>query len=114
MKKNLFNSLNKNTRTIMQGIDTKNMEFTSLASYVGKVVAVKGFFFTEGNYGKQVVVVARDNLINMPARATEEFEEIAKNEEMLSAVLNGELLLTDISPVSAKAGDTYSYTFEQA
>lgn len=73
---------------------------------------VDGFFFTQGKYGKQVVIVANNCKINMPARAVEKFEQIMSDSVMLQAVLDGRLALTDIKEVSTKNGTTTTYTFK--
>lgn len=107
----MFNELNKsNTRTIKEGVDTESMEFKPLSDFIGKTVKVDGFFFTSGQYGKQVVVVGNGAKINMPKRAVEVFETIAKTEAMLQAVLSGKLELINITTVKAKNGNnTTSY-----
>lgn len=111
----MFDKLNKsaNKQTVREGIDTDNMEFTGLKTFIGKTVKVDGFFFTsKGNYGKQVVVVGNGYKINMPKRAVESFEAIANDPDMLKAVLDGKLELINIAPVTAKNGnDTVAYEF---
>ena len=101
--------------TIAEEINIEENEFIKLADYAdkNKTATVKGFFFTDGDYGKQVVVVGNGWLINMPKRATEQFEAIIKNEDMLNAVLGGHLALTDIKPIKTNTGDTTSYTFTE-
>lgn len=106
----MFNELNTN-RTIKAGIDTEGMDFKPLSEWEGKVIPVDGFFFTKaGKYGEQVVVVGNGYLINMPKRAVEQFKKIAENDNMLTAVLNGKLIIKDIKAnVQTDKGVTTSY-----
>ena len=111
---NIFEKLNKGKRTVREGINTDNMEYCKLSNFIGQTIRVDGFWVSDkGNYGKQVVVVGNGWLINMPKRATEQFEAILKNDEMLNAVLDGHLALTDIRPIKTNTGDTTSYTFTE-
>lgn len=110
----MFESLNKYRKTMQEGIDTSKMEFKPLKDFCGKSISVNGFFFTEGKYGKQVVVVGCGYLINMPSRAVEQFEEIESNEEMLKAVLEGKLVLENIRMVETKNGTTAAYELADA
>ena len=87
----MFESLNRK-RTVMEGIETKGMEYKKLKDFKNQTVKVYGFFFTESEMsGRQVVVVGEKCLINMPKRAIAQFETIENNPEMLNAVLNGGL-----------------------
>lgn len=97
-------------RTVREGINTDDMTFAPLRDFCGKQLKVDGFFFTDGKFGKQVVVVANGWLVNMPKRAVEVFETIEKDDDMLQAVLNGHLLITDIKPLDSKNGTTTAYT----
>lgn len=106
----MFNELNNGRKTVADGVNTEDMEFRPLKDFIGKKISVDGFFFTNGNYGKQVVVVGNGTLINMPARAVEQFETIYNNDKMLNAVLAGKLLLTDIKPIDTRNGATTAYT----
>lgn len=105
----MFNKLNKQ-RTVQSDVDTRNMEFKPLKDFCGTKINVRGFFFTAGKWGDQTVVVGNDYLINMPSRATEQFKIIADDEEMVEAVLNGKLMITDIKMVDTKNGKTTAYT----
>jgi len=115
----MFENLNKR-RTVADGIETSELDFIKLADCVGRKLTTAGYFFTDGRYGKQVVVVATDGtvfdngkkayfLVNMPARAVEQFEQIDESPEMKNAVINGKLSIIDIKPVVAKNGNTVSY-----
>lgn len=108
-----FDSLNKRS-TVMDGVNTQDMEFKKLKDFCGQKIECKGFFFTDGKYGKQVIVVGNGHLINMPARAVEQFEYIANNNDALNTLLNGKLLLTDIHEINTKNGDTIAYTLKNA
>ena len=109
----MFEKFNKSyANTIKEGIDTDNMEYCKLKEFEGKTIKVDGFFFSKGDYGKQVVVIGNGKKINMPERAVEMFEEIRNNEEMLKAVLDGHLLITNIAPKKAKKGNTYTFELQ--
>lgn len=104
----MFNELNFRS-TIKKGIDTQNMEFKPIKDFCGQVIKVDGFFFTNGNYGKQVVVVGNGYLINMPSRATEVFEKIENSDKMLNSVLAGHLMINNIKMIDTKNGTTTAY-----
>lgn len=106
----MFEKLNNTKRTVREGINTDNMEFQPLRNFIGKIINVDGFFFTNSKYGKQVVVVGNGTLINMPKRTLEQFEAINSNEEMLKAVLDGKLIIKDIEEITTKNGDSVGYT----
>lgn len=106
----MFSELNRRA-TVREGIETKDMEFKPLRDFCGTKIAVDGFFFTDGRYGTQVVVVGNGYLINMPKRSVEQFEKIANNTEMLDAVLAGKLELKDIEMLETKNGQTVAYNF---
>jgi hypothetical protein len=107
---NMFEKLNKQSKTIKEGIVLENMEFKPLKDFIGSEIYVDGFFFTNGRFGTQVVVVGNGAKINMPARAVEQFESIADSKELTEAVLTGHLKLTDINLIKTKNGNTTSYT----
>lgn len=117
MEKNLFENLNTFARTIKEGIDIQALAFRPLKDFRGYDLYVDGFFFTKGNYGEQVVVVAHtlDNVgikVNMPSRAVEQFKNIQANKEMLDAVLTGHLMLTGIRETKTKNGTTTAYEYK--
>ena len=105
----MFEKYNNHTKTIKDGIELDKMPFKPLKDFRNMTLNVDGFFFTQGKYGKQVVVVANGCKINMPARAVEVFEGIQANKDELDAVLNGKLSLGNIKEVSTKNGTTTSY-----
>lgn len=102
----MFEKLNKYVSTIREGVDLQSMEFCKLEMMAGQTVYVDGFFFMNGDYGKQVVVVGNGYKINMPARAVEQFETIAGDEQMRQAVLNGQLKIVDIRKLAKTTGYT--------
>lgn len=107
----MFNELNNGRRTVRDGIDTKAYEFAPLKDFIGKTIKVDGFFFTNSKYGKQVVVVGNGACINMPKRATEVFECIYNNDDMVKTVLDGHLEIIDIKELPTdKGNDTVAYT----
>lgn len=106
-----FNALNKSIQTVREGIDLQALPFKRLKDYHGQTLKVDGFFFTKGKYGKQVVLVANGAKINMPARAVEEFEIIAKTPDALQTMLDGHLILTDINERETTNGATTIYKF---
>lgn len=115
----MFENLNKGTvSTIQEGIDLLELEFVKLKEFIGDTLNVKGFFFTNGKYGEQVVVVAYSlnkgtmYKVNFPNRAIEQFKTIMSNADQLKAVLEGKLAITDIKEVAGKNGNFIAYTFK--
>lgn len=106
----MFEKLNRRN-TVKDGIDTQAMEFKPLKDFCGTKIKVDGFFFTDGRFGTQVVVVGNGYLINMPKRAVEQFEKISSDDKMLDAVLAGKLELRDIKMLETKNGQTVAYDF---
>lgn len=109
----LFDKLNTHARTIKEDIDLATMEFRPLKDFVGHQVQVDGFFFTNGKYGKQVVVVGNGFKINIPAREVEKFEQIQQDPDMLKGLLEGHLKLTDIKESKTRNGTSviFRYTY---
>lgn len=107
-------------RTVKEGINTNELEFKPLKEFIGEKLLCQGFFFTDGKYGQQVVVVAivestgEMYLVNMPKRSVEQFKEIAEMREAVDAVLNDHLLIDDIQPKETKNGSTTIYTLKNA
>ena len=109
----VFDELNTYAkRTIKENIDLGTMEFRPLKDFVGNQILVDGFFFTNGKFGKQVVVVGNGFKINLPSREVEKFERIEQNDEMLNALLEGHLRLTDIVEKNTRNGTStyFKYT----
>lgn len=105
----MFSSLNK--KRTMPSINTDGIEFHKLSEFVGKVVKVNGFFFTDGKFGRQTVVLSNDVLINMPVWATRDFEKIENDDAMLNALLDGKCALTNIAIKSTAKGNTTIFEF---
>ena len=105
----MFNEMNNYKQTVKEGIKLENLPYKPLKDFVGYTLFVDGFFFTNGKYGRQVVVVANGAKINMPARAVETFEAIMADDEKLQAVLGGKLCIVDIKIVETKNGTTTSF-----
>lgn len=111
----MFKNLNKGNSFVREGIDTRSQEFAPLKNFIGQTIRVDGFFFTNGDYGKQVVVVGEGFNINMPARALDQFEAIAADADMVKAVLSGKLIINDIKAGKAKNGNpTTFYSLDDA
>ena len=106
----MFNEYNYKS-TVREGIDTDKMDFLPIKNFVGQEILVDGFFFTEGRFGRQVVVVGNGYKINLPSRSTEVFQKIAENEEQLKAVLDGHLKLTNIKVKDTRNGTTTVFDF---
>ena len=106
----MFNEMNGNKKTVREGIDTRAMDFAPLKDFCGSEFVVDGYFFANGRYGKQVVVVGAGTLINVPNRATKVFEAIDNDPKKLEAVLNGHLKITDIKIGQTRNGSTVFYT----
>ena len=107
----MFEQLNTYRSTIREGIDTSNMVFAKLNEFVGHEFVVDGFFFNDGKFGKQVVIVGEGYLINMPERAVKVFEQVEADEEMLQAMLAGKMGIKDIKLIDTKSGESTAYTF---
>ena len=110
-----FKRFNKGNSYVREGINTREQDFCPLSNFIGQKIRVDGFFFTNGEFGKQVVVVGEGFNINMPSRALEQFEAIAADQEALDDVLAGKLIITDIKTGKSKTGrDTVFYTLDDA
>lgn len=111
----MFKELNS-VRTIKEGIKLEDLQFRKLKDFAGKTLYVDGFFFTNGDYGKQLVVIARDDMgawkVNMPKRAIDQFEGIKADKEQLKAVLEGHLKIVDIREEKLGRGITTLYTLD--
>ena len=111
----MFEQFNTNyKKTIREEIDTSKMEFKALKDFAGQTIKVDGFFFSKGGkYGTQPVVIGNGCKINIPKRYTEKFEQIRDDDEMLKAVLEGHLTLTDIHEGDSSNGRTTYFTFTE-
>ena len=109
----MFKEMNKSSKkTVRDGINTEEMSFKALKEFAGRKIIVDGFFFTEGKYGKQVVVVGNGAKINIPKRYTPEFEAIRDDDAKLSAVLAGKMALTNIHEGDSSNGRTTYFDFD--
>lgn len=98
-------------KTIKEGTDLTKMEFVKLKELEGQELKVEGYFFTQGDYGKQVVVIANGYKINMPSRAVSQFEEISADDTYVQAVLDGKMIIKNIRPSKTKKGTTVLFDF---
>lgn len=96
-----FEKFNKK-RTVNESINTDELEFMPLKEFINEDVQIFGFFFTDGDFGRQVVLVSKDALINMPARAVADFEVMLSDDETVDAIINGELTLRVGDIIKAK------------
>lgn len=109
-----FSKFNKGSKVCRPSVDNSDFEFVKIGEFAGKVIHVDGWFFTEGDYGKQVVIIGEGKNINMPGRAVEDIEALGSDPDAVAAMLNGELVITDIRLLPSKSKgkhDTYSYSF---
>lgn len=110
-----FEDLNTSSKkTIRDGITLDGMSFVPLKDYVGKELHVDGFFFTNGKYGEQAVIVADGKKVNIPKRFTEDFKKIRDNDEALAQVIAGKLILANIRELDSKNGKTVTFDFKTA
>lgn len=108
--------INGNGKRLMcKGVETKDWPFAKLKDKIGQEVPVNGFFFSKGKYGEQVVVAGEGELINMPGRATEEFEDLfLLNQEYRAALLEGKITLTNICEIETNQGKTVAYDIDMS
>lgn len=102
----LFDDVNGSKSTVMDGVDTSEMEYVKLKDFIGRKVPLKGFFFSnKGKYGKSVVCVSDSVLINMPNWAVSKFEKILNNDAQLEAVVTGRAALDNIQELDTGKGN---------
>lgn len=110
-----FEDLNTSSKkTIRDGINLEGMKFVPLKDFIGKDLNVDGFFFTNGKYGEQAVIVANGDKVNIPKRFTEDFKKIRDNDEALAQVIAGKLILANIRELDSKNGKTVTFDFKTA
>lgn len=107
-----FEDLNTSKKTIRDGINLDEMNFISWKEYIGKDLKVDGFFFTNGKYGEQVVIVADGKKVNIPKRFTETFKKIRDNDEALQQVIAGKLVLANIREIDSQNGKTGTFDYK--
>lgn len=100
----MFNEKNFEKRTVNKAINTRELPFVKLKELVGTSQRIYGYFFTNGDYGKQLVCVTKDKLINMPNRYLSTFEEWSDEERV--SIIEGGLVLADIREYLTKTGKT--------
>lgn len=105
-----FNQFNSDMVLRPEVCDISEWDFAPLKDYIGGVIEVDGYFFTNGKYGKQVVVVGNGAKINMPGYAVKKFEKIDANEEAVDRILAGQLVIKDIEEMETKNGTTTGFT----
>lgn len=109
----LFDSLNTTTRrTIREDINLSAMAYKPLKDFIGQTIKVDGFFFTDGRFGKQVVVVGNGYKINLPKREVAKFERIDQDDNMLGAMLEGHLILTNIEKWDTNIGTSVKFKYD--
>ena len=101
----MFKELNAK-RTIREGINLTDLPFVKLSECVGQELHVDGYFFTDGDFGRQVVIVADGKKVNMPNKAVKMFEDIDRDPAMIKAILEGHMLINGIEPFQTKRGNT--------
>ena len=104
-----FDKFNGRTTVRPEAGDLNDMPFAPLADFIGGVINVDGYFFSNGKYGKQVVVVGNGAKINMPGYAVKYFEELNSSDEAVERMLNGELAIKDIENLETKNGKTVAF-----
>lgn len=107
----MFKELNSK-KTVREGINLSDLPFVKLKDVTDDELLVDGFFFTEGDYGRQVVVVANGLKVNMPARAVSLFEKISDSDVLLNGVLEHHLKITNIRESKTKKGSTVLFELE--
>lgn len=111
----LFEQLNQNSvRTIRQGIDLSTLAFKPIKEFIGQDIRVDGFFFTEGRFGKQVVIVGNGAKINLPARYVKTFELVQDTPNLLQGVLDGKMVLKNVKATNTRNGSTTTFDFATA
>lgn len=114
----MFAERNKKS-TVKEGIDVTAMieagNFHKISEYVGKTIKPVGMIFTESKrgYGRQVMLVTEDALVNMPGWCVDTFQEIANAPEELAAFKEGKCLITNITEKDTGKGNP-TYIFELA
>ena len=110
-----FNKFNGDM-VLRAGVEIDGYEFVKLENYIGEgsIINVDGYFFTNGKYGKQVVVVGNGAKINMPKYATKYFERIDEDEEAKEHVMAGDLVIVDICELETRNGNTVGFKLADA
>ena len=94
---------NKRKNTVREGIDTKEIEYisaASLADFAPEAFPLKlvGFFIKDGDYGKQVTVIAETDVdiigIDLPKRYVDMFEDLTPEE--IEDIKEGKLAISGV------------------
>lgn len=89
-----FTKYNKsNYKIIDWEIDTKDFQFTKLSNFSdGEKINVNGFFFLKDNFndGLQLIMIARNSLINCPKHKVETVKEMLQDDDTIQAIKKGE------------------------
>lgn len=102
----MFEKYNK--MNTMPDIDTDGFEYHALKEYEGKILRPCGFLIhSKSKYGKSLALCMDDGFINMPSFAVETFESFG--DEEIQAVLDGNLVITDIRPIKTQNGPSTGY-----
>lgn len=100
-------------KVAMKDVNTDGFEFKKISEFIGKEVPVKGYFFTKGKFGEQIVVITTDCLINMPGRSADEFRTVFSNPDNMASLMDGKIKLTNIEYCDTKSGTkTVAYDIE--
>ena len=117
----MFESFNKSGSgaILPESVDLTALEFHKLAEFVGQELTLKGFFFSNGTYGKQVVIYTTTPTypmgvkINMPKRYVALFEEVLKTPNAKEQILSNHCLISNIQTKKTKTGkDTVVFNFK--
>lgn len=105
----MFNEKNLSKSTVNKSINTKELEFIPLKQFVGRSIRIWGYFFTDGKFGKQVIAVMADALVNLPKRYVEQFEKFT--DEEIEAIKNGGLVLDNVRIIETNNGTTVTFDY---
>lgn len=103
------------TAVLPQNTDITSLEFKPLKDFIGEDLIVRGYFFTEGKFGLQVVIYTTTKTypngvkINMPKRYADDFKKF--DEEDKAAVLSGHCMITNIKEIETKQGKSIGLEF---
>ena len=71
-------------------VDTTGFEFKKLSEVgEGEEVQVRGFFFTEGNYGRQPILISDGVLYNLPGYMEQQICDIIADDEAVASINAG-------------------------
>lgn len=114
---NIENYNHKSTAVLPKEVDLTTLEFKKLKEFVGEELVLEGFFFSNGNWGRQVSIYThtpkypKGVKINMPKRYTDIFEDMASKQPIVEEILNKQAKLTNIEVKKSKNGETVIFDF---